>query len=597
MDKKRWLLSALILVILTAALTGYFTLRPPLKVTREDLAYTDFLEAVEAGQIQAVTFRGRSVEGNQADKAFTTQIPQDPALIPELRQKGVKIEVAPLEGRSIWLQLTISFGPILLLLGVLVFFFRKQTSGRFSDNKKLKAKNPADLNGEGLTFKDIAGIDEAKAELEEIVAFLKAPKKFSALGGKIPKGVLLIGSPGTGKTMMAQAIAGEAGVPFFSLSGSDFVEIFVGVGAKRVRGLFTEARKTAPCIIFIDEIDALGRQRSGSDGGGGQDEREQTLNQLLVELDGFDARQGIILIGATNRPDILDKALLRPGRFDRQVVVPLPDLQGRMQILAVHMKGIKADDSVDLKVIAKGTPGFSGADLANLINEAVLVTARSEMLQVTMVEMEMARDKVLMGAERKSMTISDREKKIIAYHEAGHTLAAMFIPEATPVHKVSIIPRGMALGVTMYLPNEEKINETRKGALASICTLLAGRIAEEREVGDVTSGAANDLARATAIARKMVCEWGMGENLGLRAIAEVGGGNGSRFRRESDRGYSEVTANKVDIEMDNILEQCYDKTAKILDDHRPELHRLAEALMARETLSAEDVNQVVHVDK
>jgi cell division protease FtsH len=444
-----------------------------------------------------------------------------------------------------------------------------------------------------VTFNDVAGIDEAKDELEEIVSFLKDPKKFSRLGGRIPKGVLLVGPPGTGKTLLARAIAGEAGVPFFSISGSDFVEMFVGVGASRVRDLFVQGKKNAPCIIFIDEIDAVGRHR-GAGLGGGHDEREQTLNQLLVEMDGFESNEGVILIAATNRPDVLDPALLRPGRFDRQVVVPRPDVRGRLKILQVHARKVPLGGDVDLEVLAKGTPGFSGADLENLVNEAALLAARANKNEVNLDDLESAKDKVMMGTERRSMVITEEEKKVTAYHEAGHALVAMYIPSADPVHKVSIIPRGRAMGVTMYLPTEEKYNETRDGLNVRICTLLGGRVAEELTFNSVTSGAANDLERATMIARKMVCEWGMSDRLGPLTFGEKEGGEvflGRDFGHV--KNYSEATAVAIDEEIRRIVEENYRRTREILEQNRAALVKVSEALLERENLDGSEIREMV----
>jgi cell division protease FtsH len=443
-----------------------------------------------------------------------------------------------------------------------------------------------------VTFKDVAGIDEAKDELQEIVAFLKDPKKFSRLGGRIPKGVLLVGPPGTGKTLLGRAIAGEAGVPFFSISGSDFVEMFVGVGASRVRDLFLQGKKNAPCIIFIDEIDAVGRHR-GAGLGGGHDEREQTLNQLLVEMDGFESNEGVILIAATNRPDVLDPALLRPGRFDRQVVVPRPDIKGRAMILDVHARKVPLGSDVKLDVVAKSTPGFSGADLANLINEAALLAARQNKDKVDMQDLEAAKDKVLMGAERRSLVITEKEKRVTAYHEAGHAIVPLFLPEADPVHKVSIIPRGRALGVTMFLPEEEKYNQSRIGLETAICGLLAGRVAEELMFDEVTSGASNDIERATQIARKMVCEWGMSAKIGPLAFGEKEGEVFLGRDLGHARNYSEATAVEIDNEIRRIVRESYDKARQILSNHRDGLVAVAEALLERETIDGGEVRRMI----
>jgi cell division protease FtsH len=515
-------------------------------------------------------------------------------LISRLTGKGVAIEARPDEDRSFWVTLFVSWGPILLLIAVWIFFMRQMQSG---GGKAMSfGKSRAKLLNESsikVTFNDVAGIDEAKDELEEIVSFLKDPKKFSRLGGRIPKGVLLVGPPGTGKTLLARAIAGEAGVPFFSISGSDFVEMFVGVGASRVRDLFVQGKKNAPCIIFIDEIDAVGRHR-GAGLGGGHDEREQTLNQLLVEMDGFESNEGVILIAATNRPDVLDPALLRPGRFDRQVVVPRPDVRGRLKILQVHARKVPLGGDVDLEVLAKGTPGFSGADLENLVNEAALLAARANKNEVNLDDLESAKDKVMMGTERRSMVITEEEKKVTAYHEAGHALVAMYIPSADPVHKVSIIPRGRAMGVTMYLPTEEKYNETRDGLNVRICTLLGGRVAEELTFNSVTSGAANDLERATMIARKMVCEWGMSDRLGPLTFGEKEGGEvflGRDFGHV--KNYSEATAVAIDEEIRRIVEENYRRTREILEQNRAALVKVSEALLERENLDGSEIREMV----
>ncbi len=459
---------------------------------------------------------------------------------------------------------------------------------------KSKAKLLTDTQGQ-VTFKDVAGVDEAKQELEEVVEFLKDPKKFTKLGGKIPKGVLLVGSPGTGKTLLARSVAGEAGVPFFTISGSDFVEMFVGVGASRVRDLFLQGKKNAPCIIFIDEIDAVGRHR-GAGLGGGHDEREQTLNQLLVEMDGFESNEGVILVAATNRPDVLDPALLRPGRFDRQVVVPRPDVKGRHKILTVHSRKVPLADDVNLEVVAKATPGFSGADLANLINEGALLAARANKTKVDMDDIEAAKDKVLMGAERRSMVITPEEKKVTAYHEAGHALVSLLTPGSDPVHKVSIIPRGRAMGVTMYLPTEEKYNETAKGLHIRIRALLGGRIAEKITFDSVTSGASNDLERVTTIARKMVCEWGMSEKVGAVTFGEKEGEVFLGKDMGHVKNYSEATAVMIDSEIQRIVSENYEVTRQLLKDHRQQLIALSELLLEKETLDSAEILAVVFPD-
>jgi cell division protease FtsH len=561
---------------------------------QKPITYTAFLSAVDEGRVREVTVQGSNIEGKyQDDTQFKTFAPDDPSMIEQLRAKGVVIQARPAEDRSFWFTLMVSWGPILLLIAVWVFFMRQMQSGggKAMSFGKSKAKLLTD-NQAQVTFKDVAGIDEAKDELEEIVSFLKEPKKFSRLGGRIPKGVLLVGAPGTGKTLLARAIAGEAGVPFFSISGSDFVEMFVGVGASRVRDLFVQGKKNAPCIIFIDEIDAVGRHR-GAGLGGGHDEREQTLNQLLVEMDGFESNEGVILIAATNRPDVLDPALLRPGRFDRQVVVPRPDVKGRLKILNVHARKVPLDPEVEMEVLAKGTPGFSGADLANLINEAALLAARGNKNQVDREDLEAAKDKVMMGAERRSMVITEEEKKVTAYHEAGHALVALFIPGADPVHKVSIIPRGRAMGVTMYLPTEEKYNETRDGLHVRICTLLGGRVAEEIVFSSITSGASNDIERATAIARKMVCEWGMSEKLGPLAFGEKEGEVFLGRDMGHMKNYSEATAVEIDQEITRIVKENYERTQVILRENKTALITVAEALLERENLDGAEIRKMV----
>ncbi len=586
-----WLVISLVMILLFNMMTQKDREQKP-------ITYTAFLEAIERGDVREVTVQGSNIEGKyQDDTLFKTFAPDDPNLIAELRQKGVTIQAKPAEDRSFWFTLLVSWGPILLLIGVWIFFMRQMQSGggKAMSFGKSRAKLLSETQGQ-VTFKDVAGIDEAKEELEEIVSFLKDPKKFSRLGGHIPKGVLLVGSPGTGKTLLARAIAGEAGVPFFSISGSDFVEMFVGVGASRVRDLFVQGKKNAPCIIFIDEIDAVGRHR-GAGLGGGHDEREQTLNQLLVEMDGFESNEGVILIAATNRPDVLDPALLRPGRFDRQVVVPRPDIKGRTKILNVHARKVPLADNVNMEVVAKGTPGFSGADLANLVNEAALLAARANKDRVDMDDLEAAKDKVMMGAERRSMVITEQEKKVTAFHEAGHALVALMIPDADPVHKVSIIPRGRAMGVTMYLPEEEKYNETRDGLETVICTLMGGRVAEELTFQSITSGASNDIERATNIARKMVCEWGMSETLGPLSFGEKEGEVFLGRDMGHVKNYSEATAIEIDKEIRSIVQKNYDRTRNILKENQPHLVTIAEALLERETLDGEEIRKMVFGDQ
>lgn len=578
-----WLVICLMMVLLFNMMTSKGTEQKPIN-------YSTFLTELDAGNVQEVTIQGNRIGGKyQDDTAFETFAPEDAQLIAELREKAVVIQAKPEEDRGLWFTLLVSWGPILLLIGVWIFFMRQMQSGggKAMSFGKSKAKLLSDTQAV-VTFNDVAGIDEAKEELEEIVSFLRDPKKFSKLGGHIPKGVLLVGSPGTGKTLLARAIAGEAGAPFFSISGSDFVEMFVGVGASRVRDLFVQGKKNAPCIIFIDEIDAVGRHR-GAGLGGGHDEREQTLNQLLVEMDGFESNEGVILIAATNRPDVLDPALLRPGRFDRQVVVPRPDVRGRTKILTVHAKKVPLSPEVDLEIIARGTPGFTGADLANLINEAALLAARKDKSEVEKEDLEMAKDKVMMGAERRSMVITEEEKKVTAYHEAGHALIGLHIPGADPVHKVSIIPRGQALGVTMYLPTEDKYNETEQGLHTRICTLLGGRIAEEMTFPSVTSGASNDLDRATAIARKMVCEWGMSKRLGPVTFGEKEGEVFLGRDMGHVKNYSESTAMAIDEEIRSIVQENYERTQQILEENREALITVAEALLERETLDGAEL--------
>lgn len=582
-----WLVILLVMIMLYNVMANRQQEQPA-------LAYSDFLIAVDAGEIRSVTLQGQNIEGvYQDDRTFVSFAPSDPGLVQELRSKGVAIEAKAEEEGSFWMTMLVSWGPILLLIGVWIFFIRQMQSGggKAMSFGKSRAKLMSDT-GAQVTFKDVAGVDEAKDELEEIVSYLRDPKKFSRLGGRIPKGVLLIGPPGTGKTLLARAIAGEADVPFFTISGSDFVEMFVGVGASRVRDLFLQGKKNAPCIIFIDEIDAVGRHR-GAGLGGGHDEREQTLNQLLVEMDGFESNEGVILISATNRPDVLDPALLRPGRFDRQVVVPRPDIKGRSKILKVHSRKIPLSEDVNLDVVAKGTPGFSGADLANLINEAALLAARANKDQVEMADLESAKDKVMMGAERRSLVITEKEKNVTAYHEAGHAVVAFYLPDADPVHKVTIIPRGRALGVTMYLPSEEKYNESRSGLETIICTMLGGRVAEEVVFNEITSGASNDIERVTGIARKMVCEWGMSDKVGPLAYGEKEGEVFLGRDLGHMKNYSESMAVEIDGEIRRIVQEAYERTRQILTAHKDGLTRVAEALLEKETLDAAEVRYLV----
>lgn len=557
-----------------------------------NISYSDFLNMVESESVIDVTIQGEHIIGMSSRGPFKTYAPKDPELIKLLRSKGVKISAKPREDSS-WFQVFLSWVPMLLLIGVWVFFMRQMQAGggKALSFGKSRARLMTDSQ-EKVTFEDVAGIEEAKEELEEIVEFLRDPKKFTRLGGRIPKGVLLVGAPGTGKTLLARAIAGEADVPFFSISGSDFVEMFVGVGASRVRDLFNQGKKNAPCIIFIDEIDAVGRHR-GAGLGGGHDEREQTLNQLLVEMDGFESNEGVILISATNRPDVLDPALLRPGRFDRQVVVPVPDIGGREGILKVHLKKKLVADDVDLSVLARGTPGFTGADIENMVNEAALMAARLGKDRVEMVDFEQAKDKVMMGTERRSMIISEEEKKITAYHESGHTLVAKFLPDADPIHKVTIIPRGRALGLTQQLPVDEKHTYPKEYLLNNIIILMGGRAAEEIVLDTQTTGAGNDIERATDLARKMVCDFGMSEELGPLTF----GKNEEQIflGREiaQHRDYSELTAQKIDAEVKKIVDGSYSKAHQLIEDNMDILHNMATALLERETLNSEDIDEII----
>ena len=567
----------------------------------QPLSYSNFLTEVKNGNVSRVEIRGNNIKGELNNgSVFTTYSPNDQGLISRLEKSSVEIIALPLENNSPGLlDILISWFPMLLLIGVWIFFMRQMQSGsgRAMGFGRSRAKL-LNENKNKVTFKDVAGIDEAKAELEEIVEFLRDPSKFQRLGGKIPKGALLVGPPGTGKTLLARAIAGEANVPFFSISGSDFVEMFVGVGASRVRDMFEQGKKNAPCIIFIDEIDAVGRHR-GAGLGGGNDEREQTLNQLLVEMDGFDATEGVILIAATNRPDVLDPALLRPGRFDRQVVVPNPDLNGRNKILVVHTKKIALAPDVDVKVIARGTPGFSGADLANLANEAALLAARRNKRLVTMQDFEDAKDKVLMGAERRSMVMTAKEKELTAYHEAGHALVGIYTPGNDPLHKVTIIPRGRALGVTMNLPERDRYSETKTEMKAKLAMMFGGRVAEELIFGksNITSGASNDILQATQKARSMVVEWGMSEKLGPLRYSEneedVFLGRSVTQRKSM----SDETAKLIDQEIRGFIDEAEGHARKILKKYIKHLHSLAKALLEFETLSGDDVNELIKKGK
>jgi cell division protease FtsH len=590
---KNLLLWMVILVLIILAWNVFKTSA----VAVEEITFSRFLSQVSQGHVQKVTIRGDEIRGNYSPAAgkpsgfFKTYAPNYPQLVENLQAKGVEIEVTPAKDSS-FVSALVMYGPLILLVAIWFVIMRQMQAG---GNKALSfGKSRAKLltpTQKKVTFKDVAGVEEAKVELQEIIEFLKDPGKFQKLGGKIPKGVLLIGPPGTGKTLLARAVAGEANVPFFTISGSDFVEMFVGVGASRVRDLFEQGKKNAPCIIFIDEIDAVGRHR-GAGLGGGHDEREQTLNALLVEMDGFDTNEGVILVAATNRPDVLDPALLRPGRFDRRVVVDRPDLRGREQILKVHTKSTPLAETVDLSVIARGTPGFSGADLANLVNEAALNAARYNKKKVEMIDFEYAKDKVMMGPERKSMIMTEEEKKNTAYHEGGHALVAALLPDADPLHKVTIIPRGRALGVTMQLPAEDKYSYTKEYLESNVTVMMGGRIAEEKFLGHMTTGAGNDIEKATDIARKMVCEWGMSE-LGPLTFGKVEGEIflGRDFGRTQD--YSEETANQIDAEVKRIVTAAYEKAKKIIDDNEKVMHRLARTLLEKEVLDGEEVLQII----
>jgi cell division protease FtsH len=558
-----------------------------------DKTYSDFLAAVESDRVHEVETRGRDITWKEKEgKSYKTYAPEDPEMIKLLRERRVIIN-AKKEEETPWYSYLINWFPMLLLIGLWLFFMRQVQvgGGKALSFGKSKAKILTKEHNR-VTFERVAGIDEAKGELEEIISFLRDPKRFTKLGGRIPKGVLLIGAPGTGKTLLARAIAGEADVPFFTISGSDFVEMFVGVGASRVRDLFLQGKRNAPCIIFIDEIDAVGRHR-GAGLGGGHDEREQTLNQLLVEMDGFESNDGVILIAATNRPDVLDPALLRPGRFDRQVVVPVPDVKGREQILGVHARRTPLADGVDLSVLARGTPGFTGADLENLVNEAALLAARLGKDKVEMIDFEQAKDKVMMGVERKSMIIPYEERRNTAYHEAGHTLVARMIPGTDPIHKVTIIPRGRALGITQQLPIDEKHTYPKDYLLNNITIMMGGRAAEELVLERLTTGAGNDIERSTEIARKMVCEWGMSDKIGPLACGQKEEQIflGREFSRHRD--YSEETARLIDDEVRGIVTQSYEKAKNILNGNMATLHRLASTLLEKEVLDGFQIDQII----
>lgn len=594
---KNLILWLIIAAVLVTVMNNFSSPSEP-----QTLNYSDFIQQVKDGKVERVTVDGYVITGKRSDgDTFKTIRPaiQDNGLIGDLVNNNVVVEGKQPEQQSIWTQLLVASFPILVIIAVFMFFMRQMQGGGGGRGGPMSfGKSKARLLSEDqvkTTFADVAGCDEAKEEVSELVEFFRDPGKFQRLGGRIPRGVLMVGPPGTGKTLLAKAIAGEAKVPFFTISGSDFVEMFVGVGASRVRDMFDQAKKHAPCIIFIDEIDAVGRHR-GAGLGGGHDEREQTLNQLLVEMDGFEMNDGIIVIAATNRPDVLDPALLRPGRFDRQVVVGLPDIRGREQILKVHMRKVPLGDHVDPAVIARGTPGFSGADLANLVNEASLFAARSNKRIVDMREFELAKDKIMMGAERKTMVMSEKEKRNTAYHEAGHAIVGRLVPEHDPVYKVSIIPRGRALGVTMFLPEEDRYSLSKRALESQICSLFGGRIAEEMTLGfeGVTTGASNDIMRATQLARNMVTKWGLSEKLGPLMYAEeegevfLGRSAGSQHANVSGE-----TAKMIDQEVRRIIDDCYGTAKRLLDENRDKLEMMADALMKYETIDSDQIDDIM----
>jgi cell division protease FtsH len=588
--------------IIAIVLVSIFNHYASVGTVPDSLAYSEFLSNVRNGQVAEVHIQsndsGNAITGLTVDGSeFKTFGPPDPKLVDDLVENKVEITAEPPAERSVFVDLILGVAPILLLIGVWVYFMRQMQGGGAGRGAMSFGKSRAKLQGEDqvkVTFEDVAGVEEAKEEVGELVEFLRNPGKFQKLGGHIPRGVLMVGSPGTGKTLLAKAIAGEAKVPFFSISGSDFVEMFVGVGASRVRDMFDQAKKHAPCIIFIDEIDAVGRHR-GAGLGGGHDEREQTLNQLLVEMDGFEGGEGVIVIAATNRPDVLDPALLRPGRFDRQVVVPLPDIRGREAILKVHMRKVPIDDNVNAKVIARGTPGFSGADLANLVNEAALFAARDNARAVTQDHLDRAKDKIMMGTERRSMVMSEKEKLLTAYHEAGHAIVGRVVPEHDPVYKVTIIPRGRALGVTMFLPEQDKYSISRLQLDSQLASLFGGRVAEEIVYGEehVTTGASNDIERATQIARNMVTKWGLTENLGPLTYSEDEdevflGRSVTQHKHVSDE-----TARRIDVEVRSIIDAAHTRAKDILESHRDNLNLMADALMKYETINGDQIDQIM----
>lgn len=584
-----WLFIGVLLMMVVNQFGGHSSNPSP-------VAYSQFIDEVKGGHVTKVVIDGHTVRGEKSDgKSFVTYAPSDPWMVSDLLKYGVLVSVKPEEEPSLLMNLFVSWFPMILLVGVWIFFMRQMQGGgrggAFSFGKS--RARMLDENANPVTFADVAGVDEAKEEVGELVEFLRDPTKFQKLGGRIPRGVLMVGSPGTGKTLLARAIAGEAKVPFFSISGSDFVEMFVGVGAARVRDMFEQAKKNAPCIVFIDEIDAVGRQR-GAGLGGGNDEREQTLNQLLVEMDGFEGSSGVIVIAATNRPDVLDPALLRPGRFDRQVVVPLPDIRGREQVLLVHMRKVPIAPDVRADIIARGTPGFSGADLANLVNEAALLSARANKRLVDMTEFERAKDKIIMGAERRSIVMPEHERRNTAYHESGHAIVARSLSKTDPVHKVTIIPRGRALGVTMQLPTEDRYSMDREQLLQNISVLFGGRIAEEVFMHQMTTGASNDFERATEMARRMVTQWGMSDALGPMVYGE---NEGEVFLGRSittHKNVSESTMQKVDQEIRRIIDEQYHVARRIIEDNADKMHAMAGALLDWETIDAEQIEDIMN---
>lgn len=593
---KNLVVWAVIAVVLMSVFNNF---TPEPQQEARSMTYSAFLNDVTAGRVKSVTIEGSTIRGTTIDgRSFRTESPQDPGLIGDLLANKVEVRAQEPQRRSLLMDILISWFPMLLLIAVWIYFMRQMQGGGAGGRGAMSfGKSKAKMLSEDqvkVTFEDVAGCDEAKEEVSELVDFLRDPSRFQKLGGKIPRGVLMVGSPGTGKTLLAKAIAGEAKVPFFTISGSDFVEMFVGVGASRVRDMFETAKKHAPCIIFIDEIDAVGRHR-GAGLGGGHDEREQTLNQLLVEMDGFEGNEGVIVIAATNRPDVLDPALLRPGRFDRQVVVPAPDVRGREQILKVHMRKVPLSDDVKPSLIARGTPGFSGADLANLVNEAALFAARAGKRVVAMAEFERAKDKIMMGAERKSMVMSEDEKRLTAYHEAGHAIVGRSVPEHDPVYKVSIIPRGRALGVTMFLPEEDRYSHSKTRLESQIASLFGGRIAEELIFGAdrVTTGASNDIERATMIARNMVTKWGLSDRLGPLAYSEEEGEVFLGRQMTQTKHMSDETAHAIDEEVRRFIDGNYERARKILEDNLDKLHAMAAALMKYETIDEPQITDVM----